>query len=158
VSLIYSRSLHQSAGVYDESAALTLMNNDVDSLARSLEALCDLWARVIEIAVGIWLLEKQLGWVCVSPLVIVFACVYISGLQAKFVGPKRKVWTQATQKRVGVTSSMLEQMKSVKMMGLSDTMFDAVHKLRLDEIEVSKSYRVTTIWRFLLCKSIHSRL
>jgi hypothetical protein len=72
VSLIYARSLKIPAGVYDESAATTLINTDVFVLITSLQALCDIWARVIEISVGIWLLERQVGWVCIAPLVLVF--------------------------------------------------------------------------------------
>ena len=70
-SLIYARCLKTQAGIYDESAAITLINTDITMLTTSLQSLCDLWARVIEIAVGIWLLERQVGWVCVAPLVFV---------------------------------------------------------------------------------------
>lgn len=71
MTLIYSRSLRIQAGLNDESAALTLMSIDVANLTASLQALCDIWATVIEISIGIWLLASQLGWVCVAPLVIV---------------------------------------------------------------------------------------
>jgi hypothetical protein len=71
VSLIYSKSLKIQAGVHDESATLTLMSTDVMALTTSLQALCDIWARVIEMSIGIWLLGKQLGWVCLAPLVVV---------------------------------------------------------------------------------------
>jgi ATP-binding cassette subfamily C (CFTR/MRP) protein 1 len=58
------------AGGLDESAALTLMSTDIDRLTVSLTNLCEIWARVIEMAIGIWLLERQIGWVCVAPIVI----------------------------------------------------------------------------------------
>lgn len=83
VSLIYERTLEVQAGVYDESKALTLMSTDIDRLIMSLTAVCEIWARVVEMAIGIWLLERQLGWVCVAPIVVViseyttkFASVY----------------------------------------------------------------------------------
>ena len=71
VSLIYSRSLKIQAGVCDDSATLTLMSTDVTALTTSLQALCDIWARVIEMSIGLWLLQRQLGWVCVAPIVVV---------------------------------------------------------------------------------------
>jgi ATP-binding cassette, subfamily C (CFTR/MRP), member 1 len=71
VSLIYAKTLELQAEVYDESTALTLMSTDIDRLATSLEAACEIWARAIEMSIGLWLLERQLGWVCVAPIFIV---------------------------------------------------------------------------------------
>jgi len=42
-------------------------------LIMSLTAVCEIWARIIEMAIGIWLLERQLGWVCVAPIVTVIS-------------------------------------------------------------------------------------
>ena len=47
------------------------MSTDIDRIVISLESLNEIWARIIEIAVGILLLEKQLGWVCLFPILIV---------------------------------------------------------------------------------------
>ncbi len=71
VSLIYAKSLEMRAGGLDDSAALTLMSTDIDRLTVSLQSLSGIWASVIEIAIGIWLLERQIGWVCVAPIVLV---------------------------------------------------------------------------------------
>jgi ATP-binding cassette subfamily C (CFTR/MRP) protein 1 len=71
VTLIFARTLKMQAGFYDESAALTLMSTDLDRLTSSLQALNEIWARVIEISIGLWLLERQLGWVCVAPIFFV---------------------------------------------------------------------------------------
>jgi len=71
VSLIYTRTLKLQAGIYDESAALTLMSTDIDRLTTSLSSLNEIWAMVIEMVIGIWLLGRQLGWVCVAPIIIV---------------------------------------------------------------------------------------
>ena len=72
-SLIYAKTLKLRAGVYDEAAALTLMSTDIDRIVVSLEGLNEIWARIIEIAIGVWLLERQLGWVCVFPILIVLS-------------------------------------------------------------------------------------
>lgn len=70
VSLIYAKTLEMRAGGVDESAALTLMSTDIDRLAVSLQNLCEIWARIIEMGIGIWLLERELGWVCVAPIIL----------------------------------------------------------------------------------------
>jgi ATP-binding cassette subfamily C (CFTR/MRP) protein 1 len=151
VSLIYSKTLELPAGVYDESAALTLMSTDIDRLATSLDSLNEIWARMIEMSIGIWLLERQLGWVCVAPIVIVLIMVFASSFVAKRIGPRQRIWVAAIQRRVGITSSMLGSMKSVKMMGLSDNLFDTLHNLRIRELNLMKKFRVMFLWRLLLC-------
>ena len=71
VSLIYKRALSIQDGLYDESAAVTLMSTDVDRITTCLTELNECWARAVEVALGIFLLALQLGWVCVVPIIIV---------------------------------------------------------------------------------------
>jgi ATP-binding cassette subfamily C (CFTR/MRP) protein 1 len=52
-------------------AAVTLMSTDVDRLTMSIQSLNEMWAQTAEVALGIWLLERQLRWVCVTPIIIV---------------------------------------------------------------------------------------
>lgn len=73
VSLIYAQALKLQAGVYDESAALTLMSTDIDRITTTLPMTLQMWSQVIQVALGIWLLEIQLGWVCVAPIVVVLS-------------------------------------------------------------------------------------
>jgi ATP-binding cassette subfamily C (CFTR/MRP) protein 1 len=40
---------------------------------------------------------------------------------------------------------MLGSMKSVKMMGLSNVLFDTIHGQRVHELEASKKYRVLAL-------------
>lgn len=71
VALIYDHTMVLPDGTRDESAAVTLMSTDIDMIARSLEQASELWARVVEIAIGIWLLERQLAAVCVAPILVI---------------------------------------------------------------------------------------
>ena len=71
VALIYDHTLVIGDGACNESAAVTLMSTDIDMIARSLEQASEMWARVVEIAIGIWLLERQLAAVCVAPILVI---------------------------------------------------------------------------------------
>lgn len=55
----------------DDSAAVTLMATDIDRISSSLENLHEVWALSIEVIIGTYLLERQVGWVCVAPLILV---------------------------------------------------------------------------------------
>jgi ATP-binding cassette, subfamily C (CFTR/MRP), member 1 len=71
VAVIYDHSLKIDAETYNESAALTLMSTDVDRVAGSITDFHEVWARSMEIAIGLTLLALQIGWVSVIPLVVV---------------------------------------------------------------------------------------
>lgn len=71
ISLIYSRALDIQDGLYDESASITLMSTDTDRVALAIHNLNEVWARIIEVGIAIFLLARQLGWVAVIPLIIV---------------------------------------------------------------------------------------
>jgi len=71
VSVIYNKTLTLTEGAVDDSAALSLMSNDVDHIAFCLEELNECWSRLVEISIGIPLLTLQLGWVSIIPLIVV---------------------------------------------------------------------------------------
>ncbi|CZT41190.1 related to multidrug resistance protein [Rhynchosporium secalis] len=149
-SLIYSKTLKQQAGVQDKEASLTHMSSDIDQLAFGLDALCQIWAQVIELVIGLYLLSRNLGWVCVAPIVIVVISTFCAGHVTKLIGPRQGAWIAAVQTRVGMTSTMLGSMKSVKMMGLSNILMDTLQIQRVMELNLSKKFRVMGMWRMII--------
>lgn len=67
--------------------------------------------------------------------------------------PARVKWSQAIEKRVGTTSSMLSQIKGVKMMGLTDFFHGLVRGLRVKELQESLPFRWLLIHLSILCES-----
>ncbi|TAQ88798.1 hypothetical protein B7494_g2879 [Chlorociboria aeruginascens] len=91
VGLIYNHTLQSPDGLYDESAAVTLMSTDIDRIALSMQNLHEIWARTIELAISIWLLEKELGAVCTVPIILVITCLgCFERIQKYILGPRRK--------------------------------------------------------------------
>jgi ATP-binding cassette subfamily C (CFTR/MRP) protein 1 len=70
VSVIYAKSLEVSIDELNQSAAVSLMSIDADSIADALTDLHELWANPIEISVAIWLLRQQIGVACIIPILI----------------------------------------------------------------------------------------
>ena len=85
VGLIYNRTLVLQSDVWDESSAVTLMSTDVDRIADTVGDVHETWARLIEVAIGIWLLARQLGWVCVVPIIVVLCKSRMIKLEAYLV-------------------------------------------------------------------------
>jgi hypothetical protein len=71
VGLVFNKSLILRDSVYDESAAVTLMSTDIDRIALSMQNMHEVWARLVEVAIGIWLLSIKLGAVSVIPVIVV---------------------------------------------------------------------------------------
>ena len=46
------------------------MSADVDRLANAIAQIHEVWAGFIEVSIAIYLLERQIGWPCVIPLIL----------------------------------------------------------------------------------------
>lgn len=68
--LIYRKVLRLSCTDVVDSAAVTLMGNDVETLVERVNCLfIECWANGITVIFAIYLLAQQLGAVCVVPVV-----------------------------------------------------------------------------------------
>ncbi|OJJ66207.1 hypothetical protein ASPBRDRAFT_49106 [Aspergillus brasiliensis CBS 101740] len=146
VALIYDHTMILPDGTRDESAAVTLMSTDIDMIARSLEQASEMWARLVEIAIGIWLLERQLAAVCVAPILVILICTSVQMYMATFMPARQKVWVGAIQRRVSIISTALKSMKSVKMLGLSEVLANSLQAQRERELDLSRDFRWLIVW------------
>lgn len=146
-ALIYERVLQTRSRTHDQTAAVTLMSTDVDRVIFSLESLNEVWARVIEVAVGITLLAFQLGWVCFVPIIVVIISTFGAKQISKHIGGRQKVWVDAVQKRISVTTSVLSEIKAIKMMGLSDVLTKKLQEYRVDETHRMAGFRWSIVYQ-----------
>lgn len=70
VSIIYEQTVKLHSEDLDDSAAITLMGTDVERIVTYLRKIHEAWAAILEVAVAIWLLERQVWVACIVPLVI----------------------------------------------------------------------------------------
>jgi ATP-binding cassette subfamily C (CFTR/MRP) protein 1 len=57
-------------------------------------------------------------------------------------GRSQAAWIKASEERVSATSRTLGSVKWLKISGLNDIAFKALQKLRIHELQVSRSYRL----------------
>jgi hypothetical protein len=72
VSLLYTKTLTSPPQSLSKKAPVTLMSVDVDGITSAAPNAHEIWASPAEIGVAIWLLQRQIGVMCVVPLSIVF--------------------------------------------------------------------------------------
>lgn len=61
VSAIFKHTLELDLATAKQSAAVTLMSTDVDSIGAAFTTIHDLWVGIIELAIGVYLLARYVG-------------------------------------------------------------------------------------------------
>jgi hypothetical protein len=71
IAVIYEKMLSLKSGNASESAAMTLMGTDVERIVETWYLLVvEIWASLIQLVIAIFLLERQLGAVCIAPVIV----------------------------------------------------------------------------------------
>ncbi|KGO74028.1 ABC transporter, integral membrane type 1 [Penicillium italicum] len=141
IGLIHHQSLHLTHDKSQSSSALTLITSDIDSIESVGETFHETWARLVEVVTGTALLASHIRWFSLLPLVIIFGCSRMSAYVAKHLENRQKDWNEATQSRIAATTSTLEGIKSLKIMGMEDAVQSQILHLRSIEIQTSKRSR-----------------
>lgn len=78
VGLIYQKALRLDLNCRDVSpdGALTLMSTDTEVAMHSVHQFHEVWSAVVEIAIGIWLLYRELGAACAMPVAVSFSMLH----------------------------------------------------------------------------------
>ncbi|KAK3185575.1 hypothetical protein K4F52_005675, partial [Lecanicillium sp. MT-2017a] len=129
---------HQEA---KKSAAATLMSTDVDGLSDGIPKLQDTWACFVEIGLAIFFLHTKVGNGAFLVIIPAFFSTGASAELGRRFRAAKKAWNDSIQKRVSKTSSILSQVKGIKMMGIESKIADFTQKLREVEIFFSKKAR-----------------
>jgi hypothetical protein len=58
--------------LYEDGEATTLMSTDVDGLEGIAQMFHETWAQILEVAIGVVLLSREVGWIWPLPLVLIF--------------------------------------------------------------------------------------
>ncbi|CAK38280.1 uncharacterized protein An03g04880 [Aspergillus niger] len=131
VSVIYDKTLELKYDEYSDSAALTLMSNDIDNIASGIQNVHEVWASPIEVGIALYLLQRQVAWAATVPAALSVAVFYSTHLLSKSAPGRQKVWMQAVRDRVAFASSYLDASHFSRML----------HQLRIDELNRQSKFR-----------------
>ncbi|KAH6957100.1 P-loop containing nucleoside triphosphate hydrolase protein [Fusarium avenaceum] len=141
VAAIYHKTTQMKITAADDSAALTLMSSDVERILSGATNAHELWANVLEVAIGCWLLYGKLGLAFISPLIVIAVCAIFLSWVITLVDKRQSGWMARIQNRVGLTANAISQMKLYKISGITEPVADLIQTLRVGEIEVGNSFR-----------------
>ncbi|OAA38788.1 ABC transporter [Cordyceps fumosorosea ARSEF 2679] len=149
-ALVYQHTIITRAVDLGPTTAIALMGTDIERIGFNLLQIHEIWASIVEIAVAIWLLERQVSIACLAPVVVILAAIAINTPISKAAKKAQVGWIERVQERLRITSSMLDDVQAVKMLGLSIVMSDIIQRLRRVEIETSKVFRKLLVSNVLL--------
>lgn len=66
---------------------------------------------------------------------------------ASGIGNSQKVWVDAVQRRIAVTSAMLVNIRSIRMTGLARITMDRIQKERINETNMMSKFRWYIVWQ-----------
>lgn len=133
-----NRVLHKSDG---DLAAVTLMGADVERIYTGIRSIHEVWANAIQIPIALWLLYRQVGNAFIAPLVIVLIGFGLSYMISQRAIPYQTTWMSSVQKRTGVTSETLSQVKDLRVTGIAVSAGNLVKQERENEIHVGQRAR-----------------
>ncbi|TEA11376.1 ABC transporter ecdL [Colletotrichum sidae] len=150
VGLIYHQAIHHREVDAGEITAVALMGTDVERIFGSMTVFHIVWGSLLDIAVASWLLGLQLSLACLAPILL--SLVFIAAIPKISAASNKaqKLWIEKIQQRLRATTTMLGEMKAVKMLGLTRVMESLIQGLRADEINTSKGFRKLLVATLLL--------
>lgn len=137
VESIYRKGLNlhiRTARTSGGGKAANLMSVDSERVVKAITVVHDLWSGVITIAIGVYMLYTQLGLVFLASMVSVFSCLLLTPLASRGLGTKQGAWSELTDKRVNLTSSICSDIRGVKFSAYEDLLAAKVQKLRAEEL------------------------
>ncbi|KAI5861411.1 ABC multidrug transporter [Durotheca rogersii] len=145
ITAIYTKTTEARKSGDDENAPLTLMSSDIERIYIGFKALHESWANFIEVGLAGWLLYGYLGPAFVAPIVLIAVCSVGIVVMLQYMGEGQKKWMKEVERRVGLTSGVIANMKNIKISGLTLPIAHFVEKLRRDELRASSRFRKMTL-------------
>ncbi|KAL2876417.1 hypothetical protein SGCOL_008417 [Colletotrichum sp. CLE4] len=142
VAAIYTKTTELRVAPGDDSAAVTLMSTDVEAIIRAWREVHEFWANTIQIALATWILSTHLGYAASGPIIVSVFALGATVCLAPSAQKYQILWVEKVQKRIGITSAMIGHIKSIKMSGLTQKLFQTLADLRLAEMRAATPFRV----------------
>lgn len=150
IALVYQRSLNIRTADEGDISAITLMGTDIERIASAMQLLHETWGSLIEIAIACWLLERQLFLACLAPIALVLVFIGITSQISVATQNAQVAWIEKVQERLRATTSLLGDIKAIKMLALPQVVSRLLTNLRTNEIKTSKTFRELLVATLML--------
>lgn len=141
ISLLFDKVHYLPENEAKKTAAATLMEADVEGIISGIPVCLDIPFGIMEVGLGVYVLSRFIqlaAFTAFGPVVVFSVLTYYIGkaLANRFAG-----WNKSIEERITKTAHILPQLTAIKMLGFGPAISTYLKALRVEEIEVSKSYR-----------------
>ncbi|KAF4878441.1 ABC transporter atnG [Colletotrichum siamense] len=141
LAAVYEKTLGIDPARCDTTAAVPLISTDMERIIAGFKDFHEIWANTVQVAISVWLLYRELGLACVAPAVVATVSSLGSMLMSAFADKAQVSWMEATQERVAMTARAVAGMKSIKLLGLTESVRDLLQELRKAELHAARHFR-----------------
>ncbi|XWW94212.1 hypothetical protein V2A60_002155 [Cordyceps javanica] len=138
---IYKKTLALSASEAEELASVTLITTDMAGIERLVSVCYESWALIVETIGGITILSFFVGASSIFSLISATLVTIIARQVASKMNNARKRWNEHISVRVASTSTILAQIRDIKMLGLAPSAAVHLQKMYDEEIDIAVSER-----------------
>ncbi|KAJ6784523.1 hypothetical protein PWT90_06058 [Aphanocladium album] len=138
---IYRKTLKLSASEAEELASITLIAVDVAGIERLISVCYESWALVVETGVGVAVLSLFVGAASILALVSATIVTILGRYVAAQIFKTRKTWNAYISTRVAETSTLLAQIRELKMLGLAPSASAHLQKMYDKEVALAVNDR-----------------
>ncbi|KAJ6783186.1 hypothetical protein PWT90_07877 [Aphanocladium album] len=141
VSEIYDKTLMIDLSSPSDFTTATLMSTDVTRFSDCFSLINLIWSSTVQVALAVWLLEKQIGLICLVPIGV---CLFVTAITMKLsgaAGPRQSAWMGAITARISFTAEFLGVLKVAKMTGISGKLAQHIQSLRNNEVRLGNRSR-----------------
>ncbi|KAK4185835.1 P-loop containing nucleoside triphosphate hydrolase protein [Podospora australis] len=153
VTKIHSHSLKLSASSQAQDSATTLMSADVERFAVGTRNLHEAWASPIELGIGLFILETQIGVATAAAAGLTVVFIALTGLIAGAAGKRQNEWLKGMEERIAGTTQALKAMRGIKMTGASSVIRHDIMALRRAEVRRMRRFRqvlMVVLWSMFI--------
>ncbi|TLD08634.1 uncharacterized protein PgNI_06761 [Pyricularia grisea] len=142
---IYDQTIHMSTSSGETALSSTLLTVDVENIYNGFRSIHELWAVPVQFALGTWLCYREIGYpIFLAMIVVLFSSLAIAAVSSKAV-QRQSMWMSAVQFRVSSTSAVLNEVKNLKLSGLSATIRGLLANARQEEVDCGSWFRFTMV-------------
>ncbi|OAA80536.1 ABC transporter [Akanthomyces lecanii RCEF 1005] len=142
VPALYQKTVRRKVYSERSSSVLSMMNSEMNLIQFGVKNAHEFWICVLEIILASWLLKRRIGWAFLAPLALVLMSAGTSTLAGRFTAKRQGAWMEALGTRVGLVSSVLANLPSIKMAGLGNQIGRVVQLSREHEIKLGNRFRL----------------
>lgn len=171
IGQIYKHSLCLPASESNiATSTVSLLVVDIERIQQTLQWVFTIIPNLIQVALGLWILETHLGVASVAPVIVALGTTHkssnkndsinlfpVSSVMSVHVGrripSRQRRWMEAIQRRVGIIANSVGDIQAIKMTGLAPMVTKQIQSYREHEIADQKAFRRLQVTNITLGES-----